>query len=238
MPQSLQTAFGRPLGDGVIQLLKNRHGQYEPLIAAHLSSDNPQTTINCSSISARLIHAKIRTRTLGGMRNSRAGQGRVCRQPRHSTDAFAFRCVTANKLRREYSGRAIGYGRRLSYFRISLFPAETLHPNRLTGAYALGDGRCHGTWATRKLPPEIGRTPNEEFARPSIQSKVLITSGWPLKSPSPEATPKIWRLPSSLIARLTRFAKRASCSSEGCWLPSGPPINLRSAVADQPLFLF
>jgi hypothetical protein len=32
-----------------------------------------------------------------------------------------------------------------------LFPAETLQPNRLTGTYALGDDRCHGTWAHEKI---------------------------------------------------------------------------------------
>lgn len=85
-------------------------------------------------------------------------------QPRHSTDAVAPRCVTANKLRRKYSGRAIGDSRRLSYFRTSLFPAETLRPNRLTEAYALVGDRCHGTWACKKIA--IG---NRENARSGIR---------------------------------------------------------------------
>ena len=52
----------------------------------------------------------------------------------------------------------------LSYFRTSLFPAETLRPNRLTEAYALVGDRCHGTWARKKIA--IG---NRENARSGIR---------------------------------------------------------------------
>ena len=56
----------------------------------------------------------------------------------------------------------------------------------------------------------------QEFARPSIHSRDRSTSGWAVKSPSPEDVPKLWRAPSSLMARLTRFANSASCSFDGC----------------------
>src|SRR5882724_12416356 len=56
------------------------------------------------------------------------------------------------------------------------------------------------------------------LAKSSIHSRARRTSVWPLKSSSPEATPKKWRLFSSLIARLTRFAKRESWSFGGCSL--------------------
>jgi hypothetical protein len=62
------------------------------------------------------------------------------------------------------------------------------------------------------------------FARLSIQSRARRTSGWPLKSSSPEQIPKMWRLLSSLMARRTRFAKRESWSFEGCSLAA--PVRL------------
>jgi hypothetical protein len=69
-------------------------------------------------------------------------------------------------------------------------------------------------WSRRRMKPVWPSMPRQ-IVDPFKGSKDL---GIASKSSSPEATPKKWRLFSSLIARLIRFAKRESWSFGGCSL--------------------